>query len=241
MEAAVLLDQSSALLERVREFRELLWINLKVKARNFWDYLKVVQRYYWDWTFFKTDTALLIKYIARGPFAVSKQYLHEQGETEVYTYGETPLHTLEKILDIAEVGPQDTYLEAGCGRGRGCFWVHRFRGCHATGIDIVPAFIEKATQIRDWYDISGVKFRQQDMLEADFSSASVIYMYGICFDRPFIKKFVERMEGLPRGTKIITVSYPLTDYTDKPLFEVMKVFPASFTWGMADVYVQYKV
>ncbi len=37
---------------------------------------------------------------------------------------------------------------------------------------------------------------------------------------------------------LITVSYPLTDYTEKPLFELIRSFPAKFTWGEAEVYLQ---
>jgi hypothetical protein len=37
------------------------------------------------------------------------------------------------------------------------------------------------------------------------------------------------------------VSYPLTDYTDDPAFQVVKQFSAQFTWGEAEIYLHEKV
>ncbi len=236
-----IVEKQQGLMDQWREFRELLWINLKVKTKNLRDYLHVIYRYYRDVSFLKTDLLLLSTYITKSPFAISRQYLQEQGETEVYTYGETPLGTLDKILQQTGISKTDHYLEAGCGRGRGCFWVNHAYGIPATGIDVVPTFIQKANWVKGVSNRHEVTFLEQDMLEADYSKATVIYLYGICFDTPFIQSFVDRMEEMPSGTKIITVSYPLSDYTKKPLFEVMRVFPAKFTWGKADVYVQYRL
>jgi hypothetical protein len=45
------------------------------------------------------------------------------------------------------------------------------------------------------------------------------------------------MKFLSHQVKIITVSFPLTDY--RPLsFRIVKTFEISFNWGVADVFVQ---
>ena len=78
------------------------------------------------------------------------------------------------------------------------------------------------------------------MINTDFNGATVLYLYGTCLEEDFIKKLINRFKTLPSGTKIVTVSFSLGEFTQEPLFEVMKRFPATFTWGTADVYLQIK-
>ena len=77
------------------------------------------------------------------------------------------------------------------------------------------------------------------MFEADYKQATVIYLYGTCLDDEEIKRLVRRFEGLAPGTKVITVSYPLSEYADT--YMTHKEFPARFPWGRAQVYLNYKV
>lgn len=222
------------------EFPALIWLNLKVKAHRLADFARVAYRYYSRATFRNIDTALLLVYLFDNPFKMSKRFLWERGEKELYAYGETPLPSLEKIAKACQIDGKDTLFELGCGRGRGCFWLNQFIGCNVVGIDYVPAFIERANRIKERYQVGGIDFRWEDMFETDLSGATVLYLYGTCLDDEAIKRLIERFKELPAGTKIITVSYPLTDYIDEPLFEVMKRFEVTYTWGLADVYLHLK-
>lgn len=221
-------------------FFSLLWLNLVVKKRNFFEYLKVVARYYPNITFMKIDSSLLFKYIFRSPFTISKKFLQKRGASDIYAYGETPLTTLDHIANVCQLSAANKVFELGCGRGRGCFWLNCFIGCKVVGIDFVPAFIKKANAVKRTYELHDIEFRCEDILETDLTGASAIFMYGTCFEAPFLEKLIQRLSSLDSGSKIITVSYPLTDFTDKPLFVVMKRFSATFTWGEADVYLQIK-
>ena len=66
----------------------------------------------------------------------------------------------------------------------------------------------------------------------------MIYLYGTCLREKQIKALCRRFEKLPKGTRVITVSYPLTDYTEG--YEVISCFSAPFTWGDTEVYLQIK-
>lgn len=219
---------------------KLFWLNLVVKKRNFVEFIKVIGRYYSNLTFMKIDLVLLSKYIFKSPFKINKEFLQSRGEEDVYAYGETPLTTLELIAKTCQISQNDTLFELGCGRGRGCFWLNCFIKCHVVGIEYVPSFVEFANQVKEQFELKGVDFIHGDILTEDYTGATVIYLYGTCYEEPFIKKLIEKFSKLPSGTKIITVSYPLSDYTDKPLFQVLKRFPAQFTWGEGDVYLQSK-
>ncbi len=223
----------------MREFFELFFLSLVVKMRLFIAYLQVVFRYYGNASFRKADLALLLRYLFRNPYKISKQFLLKAGEEDPYTYGETPLTTLDAIVKECGLTPQDTLFELGCGRGRGCFWLSCYFGCRAVGIEYIQEFVANAQAVKETRRIGNVEFRCEDILEADYRGATVLYLYGTCFDEPFLKKLLKRFSDLPEGTKVITVSYPLTDYVQKG-YELLKQFEAPFTWGVATVYLQQK-
>ncbi len=226
------------------EFLKLLWLKLVVMQCNAVEYAKVVWCYYGNMNFRRWDLALQRSYFLQNPYRICHNYLKSIGAENPYLYGETPLTSLEVIAKECDLKPEDVIFELGCGRGRGCFWLHAFYGSRVVGIEIVPAFVEKALQIKDRFGVKGVEFFQGDISEANYDSATVLYLYGTCFEDEFIKKLIATFNKLPKGTKFITVSYALTEYftnQSKPHFKVIKVFPVEFTWGTADVYLQEKI
>lgn len=221
----------------VKEVFELIWVNLIVQMRNSIEFFKVVFHYYSNLNFFKADLSLRLMYLFHNPFTLSKRFLLKKGEKDIYAYGETPLTTLELIAKECQISAKDTVFELGSGRGRTCFWLNCFIGCRVVGIEYVPEFVERANRIKNKLGVNGVSFRLEDFLEADLRGATVIYLYGTCLEDHCIEKLAEKFASLPAGTKIITVSYPLKDYTEKPIFEVMRHFSAPYTWGEADIYL----
>lgn len=226
--------------EQVKEYPKLLRINLAVQFQSSIEFLKVICRYYSQLTFLKIDMSLLLMSCFRSPFKTSKKFMQEKGETDIYVYGETPLTSLEKIADECRITSSDTVFELGCGRGRTCFWLSCFKKCHVVGIEYIPDFVERALEIKERFDLQNIEFRLQDMQAADLKGATVIYLYGTCLSSQKIQELATHFAKLPAGTKIITVSYPLTDYAPEGVFEVMKRFQVRYTWGLADVFLHYK-
>lgn len=224
----------------LKEYLILLWINLSSKISNFIEYMHVVIRYYRHTHFAKIDLALLFSYLFSNPFHVSKNFLIQKGEKDPYTYGETPLTTLELIARNCKITSQNVVFELGCGRGRTCFWLNQLIGCTVVGIDYTPIFIEKAQKIKELFQVQKVYFRLEDFLQTNLNGVEVIYLYGTCLSTEKIHLLIDRFSQLPRGTKIITISYALTEFQPSAPFKVIKQFPASFTWGQADVYLQVK-
>jgi SAM-dependent methyltransferase len=227
-------------IEKFKNYTDLFLLNLKFKAGNFLEYLRVVINYYSHPAFAKIDAYLVFSYLLNNPFAISKRFLLTRNEPDIYTYGETSLTSLDDIAKECRLSAKDVVFELGCGRGRTCFWLNQFIGCSVVGIDYVPEFIKRAHEVKVKFNLPGVHFRLQDLLQTDLSGATVIYLYGTCFSETFIQTLVRHFTSLPRGTKIITVSYSLAEYAKEPLFEVLKRFPVRFAWGVADVYLQVK-
>lgn len=224
----------------IKEYFQLFTLNLKLKVRAFAQYLKVIFNYYSSPSFAKVDAYLTFSYLWRNPFGISKRFLIHRGSKDIYAYGETPLQTLEGIVRECRLSVHDRVFELGCGRGRTCFWLHYFVGCSVVGIDYVPEFIERCHAAVNRFDIKDTEFRCEDFLFSDFSGATVLYLYGTCLEDTAIRKLINRLSELPKGTKVITVSFSLNDYDPNRQFEVMKRFSAPFTWGVADVYLQIR-
>ncbi len=223
---------------KLREFIILQIIHFKVKWVNLIEYIKVVYNYYFNVKFCRIDTALLFAYLFKNPFRISKKFLLSRGAEEIYTYGETPLTTLDHISKECRLTQEDTVFELGCGRARTCFWLNTFIGCKVVGIDFVPEFIAIANKVAERYHLEQVTFRLEDIFEADFSGATVIYLYGICYTDEEIGRLVKGLNRLPKGTKIITVSYAITDIIPEAPYRTEHKFSAAFTWGITDVYLQ---
>lgn len=224
-----------------REFVQLLWVNVGAQSRNFVEFLKIAIRYYSNLRFCKIDLSLLSTYLLNNPFVISKEFLKERGENNVYAYGETPLTTMDRIAKECRINSSDTVFELGSGRGRTCFWLNTFIGCKVVGIEYIPAFVTRANEIKSKFNVQGVEFRDENMLKSDLSEATVVYLYGTTLDDKAIVQLVKQFQKLKVGTKIITISYPVTDYAPESTFEVMKRFPVSFPWGDTDAYLQMRV
>ncbi len=74
---------------------------------------------------------------------------------------------LQQMVDCAAVGPDDRVLDVACGPGVvSCFFAKRVR--HVTGLDLVPAMLEKARTF-----------------QAEQNLANVTWKLGSCTDLPF--------------------------------------------------------
>lgn len=227
-------------MRKIRRFFDLILLRFIVSARNLIDFLAVIRRYYGDPLFRKIDIYLLRSYLHQNPYRMCRDFLKSKGKEEIYVYGETPLTTMEKIADESGIGPGDVVYELGSGRGRSCFWLYCFKKCRVVGIEFVPEFVSIAQKIQRKFGIDKVNFIFRDILNTPFSNATVIYFYGTIADSQFIIKLIDKFDELPKGTKVITVSYPLTHFSSKSRFEIIKSFSGKFTWGETEVYVQIK-
>ncbi|MFT4552512.1 MAG: SAM-dependent methyltransferase [Chlamydiales bacterium] len=229
------------ILSKPKEILELFFVGTLVRARNLVENCKVFVRYYRNFQFFKIDFLMFLLYFFRGPFHISKCFLLDKGEEDIYDYGETPLTTLENIAKESECSSSDTLFELGCGRGKTAFWLNCFTGCKVVGIEIIPTFIEKARFIKSWFKVDGVEFRNEDILSTDYSGATMLYLYGTTMEKETIVALIEKFKSLPKGTKIMTVSFPLSDYTAEALFRTEKIFTVTFNWGDSNVFLQTKL
>lgn len=214
---------------------KLLLLNLRTTFFRLIEQSRVVLLYYRNLSFFLSDALLAGHYLFANPHRISRRFMQQRGESNIYTYGETPLTTLDKIARKAHLLSHDTVYEVGCGSGRTIFWLNHFVKCRAIGIDYQRTFIQRASRVAKWRRLPNAHFHLQDMLERDYSDASAIYLYGTCLSDDTLEKLLKRFERLKPGTKVITVSYPLDGY------KLLTSFTGRFPWGKAEIFVNCKV
>jgi len=210
----------------------VLQLKLAIGARlyNGWDFLRTFFKYWRNFSFAKIDAALLSSYFWESPYRIARRESDEP-------YGETPLVTMEKIAERAKINKEDVVYELGAGRGRTCFWLACFRGCKVVGIEYNEVFVEKAKRVK----YPRVAFINQDYLLVDMTPATVIYLYGTLLEEKEIFELCKRWRGLKKGTRIVTISYPLQEYVAEPLFRLIEEFEVEFQWGRTSAYLQEKL
>lgn len=227
-------------MKKKEQFLSLVTTHIKVVFYRFVEFLRVTVRYYPIGRFLVTDVLLALQYLFQNPYRISKQFMLMQGANNPYSYGETPLTTLDLITRECRLLAKDIVIELGCGTGRTVFWLSSFTGCETIGIDCLPLFIQKAERVKKLMGLTKVNFRQEDFLKSDLRSATVIYLYGTTLEDETIHQLIKKFSSLKKGAKVITISYPLTDYSNPSFFKVEKKFQGSFPWGKADIYLNIR-
>jgi SAM-dependent methyltransferase len=224
-----------------------LWSKIRIFAYvrwfNFSDFWQTVFNYWDNFEFALVDMMLLLSYFYQSPYRIARKFeqtqsQQDQGLVDVAPYGETPLVTLDKIVRVCGVVKEDVVYELGAGRGRSSFWLALYLGCKTIGIEYNPYFVTKAERIRRLFKINNLEFRNQNMLQADLSDATVVYLFGTALDDSQIRALARRLAQLQAETKIITISYPLQDYITTPAFTLLEAFEVEFVWGSTTAYIQ---
>lgn len=208
------------------DFKTFMW----VRYFNCKDLLKTIFRYWRKPKFALVDASLLLSYFFKSPYRIAREY----NDTE--PYGETPLTTLDAIVQHCPIGPHDIAYELGSGRGRACFWLALYKGYNTVGVEYIPTFVVKAQKLAQFFGIKTIEFRAEDILTTNLKNATWIYLFGSALPDVSIIKLCSRLEKLKPGTKIITISYPLTAYTSSKKIALKSTLDLEFSWGTTQVY-----
>ncbi|MBS0629063.1 MAG: class I SAM-dependent methyltransferase [Verrucomicrobia bacterium] len=196
-----------------------MYLFFKVKIYEWLEQRRVAKVFYHNDRFKERDLALLCEYRSKNPYQISKEFL------KTHCYGETPLTSVAHIVKECGLSSADTLIEMGAGRGRASLFLAEYVGCRVIAYEQIPAFVEK------FPSSPNIKILSQDMFSGDFSKGTAIYLYGTMLTDQEIQKLCTLF---PPKVKIITVSYPLSDYSDH--YVVKKVFTVKFPWGKTEGY-----
>ena len=121
----------------------------------------------------------------------------------------TPDATVETMLDMAEVTPQDFLMDLGSGDGRTVIAAAK-RGLRAKGIEYNPDMVALARRNAAAAGVSDrAQFEQADLFEYNFSQAQVLTMFLL----PQINmKLRPAILDMTPGTRVVSNSFLMEDW-----------------------------
>lgn len=200
-----------------------------------WQY-RVKQEFYSNLAFQKKDRTLLSFYKQRSPFKISKTFLKSQGEKNIHTFGSTPLHVYHSILKRWIKDHSGRFLELGCGTGRGLLFLSSFSSCQVEGIEWNLEFVKILQTVQKQLEIKNIHVTHDNYQKLRSFRYDWIYLYEFFFSEEDLKLVCNHIiQGATKNTKIISVSFPLSDY--HPDFEIIDSFLTWFAWGRTVVFL----
>ena len=128
-------------------------------------------------------------------------------------YVPTPQAVVEKMLEVAKVGPGDLVYDLGSGDGRIVIAAAK-KGARGVGIDIDEQRIWEAKNNAIAAGVADrVQFRQEDIFKTDFREATVVTMYLLTSVNLRLRPRL--LAELKPGTRIVSHAFDLGDW--KPL------------------------
>jgi SAM-dependent methyltransferase len=139
----------------------------------------------------------------------------------------TPRELVEKMLDMANVTPQDFVMDLGSGDGRNVIAAAR-RGARALGVEYNPDLVELSRNLAKEAGVADrATFVQGDMYAADVSQATVLALF---LKPENLDKMQDKFLAMKPGSRIVLNTFPVTDW-DPDATETLG--PPCITWCTA--------
>ena len=125
-------------------------------------------------------------------------------------YVPTPQEVVERMLEIAKVGPQDYLIDLGSGDGRIVVTAAKKYGARGFGVDLNPVRIKESLENAAKAGVSDrVAFQQRDLFQTDLSDATVITMYLL----PRVNLDLRpKLLELKPGTRLVSHDFSMDDW-----------------------------
>ncbi len=136
--------------------------------------------------------------LAQAPAETFQPVVGQEGKDVVWV--PTPPVLVEKMLDMAQVTPQDFVMDLGSGDGRNIIAAAK-RGARALGVEYNPSMVALATRTAQMEGVADkAKFVQGDMYEADISQATVLALFLLPDN---LGRLAPKFLDLKPGTRIV--------------------------------------
>lgn len=149
-------------------------------------------------------------------------------------YVPTPQDVVERMLEIAKVGPHDYLIDLGSGDGRIVVTAARKYGTRGFGVDLNPERIRESTDNARRAGVADkVAFYQRDLFETNLADATVITMYLL----PQVNiELRPRLLELKPGTRLVSHDFDMGDW--KPDTHIKMEAQAKYggAGGQSDIY-----
>lgn len=153
----------------------------------------------------RCKTLPLVVFFCRWLFAISALLVvagNVHAAEIAAPYVPTAPSVVERMLEIAKVGPQDYVIDLGSGDGRIVILAAKKYGARALGVEIDPPLVALATANARAAGVSDrVSFYEGDLFTADLSKATVVTIYLL---KIATMKLRAALLELKPGTRIVS-------------------------------------
>lgn len=126
-------------------------------------------------------------------------------------YVPTPTPVVEKMLELAKVGPDDVVYDLGSGDGRIVIAAVQKYGARGIGVDIDPERVREARQNAKAAGVADrVEFREGDLFKMDLSDATVVTLYLLSAVNLRLRP--KLFEELKPGTRVVSHAFDMGDW-----------------------------
>ncbi len=126
-------------------------------------------------------------------------------------YVQTPQNVVDRMLQVARVGPGDYVIDLGSGDGRMVITAAQKYGARGFGVDLDRRLVELANRhAADAGVADRVAFYERDLYDTDLSGASVVTIYLL----PEVNLMVrpKLLATLKAGTRVVSHDYNMGDW-----------------------------
>jgi precorrin-6B methylase 2 len=124
----------------------------------------------------------------------------------------TPQETVDRMLAMAKVGPNDFLIDLGSGDGRIPITAAKKFGIRAMGVDLNPVRIAESKANAKEAGVSDkVEFVQGDLFQQDISKATVLTMYLLPDVNMKLRPKI--WKDLKPGTRVVSHAFSMGDWT----------------------------
>jgi hypothetical protein len=150
-------------------------------------------------------TVLILAALAAATPAIAQDY----GDTP---YVQTPQNVVDKMLEIAKVGPRDFVIDLGSGDGRMIITAAKKRGARGFGVDHDRRLVALANRNAAKAGVADrAVFYERDLYKTDIRRATVMTIYLL----PEVNLMVrpKLLASLRPGTRIVSHDYDMGEWT----------------------------
>jgi len=173
--------------------------------------------------------------LAAGALALLSSWSAADGADTSVPYVPTPQAVVDRMLQIAKIGPQDYVIDLGSGDGRIVVTAAAKHKARGFGVDLNPTRIAEAEENARKAGVTDrVAFYQRDLFETDLTQASVVTMYLL--PRVNLELRPKLLELKP-GTRIVSHDFSMGDWKPEHHEEVDAPGKYGGTGGRSDIYL----
>jgi len=152
----------------------------------------------------------VVSLAALGPLADQSAFAQEADRTPDAPYVATPQVTVDEMLRLAEVGPQDFVLDLGSGDGRIVVTAAKRFGARGLGVDLDWRLVAEGEENARQAGVPDrARFVQQDLFQTDLGQATVISTYLLPY---MMLKLRPKLLALKPGTRIVSHDFDFGDW-----------------------------